>query len=443
MMKISRKPGLRSTLKASVVIVMLLLLLIPLSMIRSQVYEREMRADEAAQGVIEGAGGALDFTGPLLVMPYELEVSELVDGKVRRYMRRGDISLLPENVVIDGELDVVYRQRGIYRVPVYTADVETSGFFIMPKSGVFPDGAEILWDEFRLVFGIGDMRGIREVSSLQWGSRRIALGPDAGHPLLGPGIGAPIMDFPDAGSKMEFSWSMEIGGGGSVSVTPLGRNSELTLSGNWPSPSFQGALLPEERQLNNEGFSAHWRIPEVSRPIQPWWDSNDGLDMNLSIYALRVDLLESVGVYTMTERSVKYGIIFLLIPFVVFFVFETLGGLKIHPVQYLLAGAADICFYLLLLALSEHLGFNAAYIIAAAAVTVLISFYTGRITSISMPIVLAAAYFWLWIALQSEDYALLIGSVGLFLIVAFVMILTRKVDWYGVEDPEPDDGDGE
>jgi inner membrane protein len=138
---------------------------------------------------------------------------------------------------------------------------------------------------------------------------------------------------------------------------------------------------------------------------------------------------------------VKYGTLFLLIPFVVFFLFETLGRMKVHPVQYLLAGVADILFYLLLLALSEHIGFSLSYLSASLAVTLLISFYTrsitgGRASSLAMPVVLAGAYIWLWVTLQSEDYALLIGSVGLFFIVALVMILTRKVDWYGSEAPD-------
>lgn len=439
MLNIIRRPGLRSTLKAVIVTVMLLLMLIPLSMIRSQVYEREVRADEAARDIIGGAGGSLEMVGPLLVLPYEVEVSEELDGKLRRYTRRGEVSLLPEYVSVNGVLDVEYRFRGIYRVPVYTVHLEADGGFIIPGPEVFPDAAVPLTNEYRLVVGIADMRGIREVTPLLWNGIPVEFGPDAGHPSLGMGIGAGLPEFPAAGSAVDFSWSMEVSGGGSVSVAPLGRDSKLQLSGNWASPSFQGAMLPDERELDDEGFTACWRIPEVSRPIRPFWDNGAAVD--LSAHALRVELLEPVGAYTRTERSVKYGALFLLIPFVVFFLFETLGGLRVHPVQYLLAGAADVLFYLLLLALSEHIGFNIAYILAAAAVMLLISFYArsitgGRSKALAMPVVLTGAYFWLWVTLQSEDYALLIGSAGLFLIVALVMILTRKVDWYGAENVE-------
>ncbi|MCK5735703.1 MAG: inner membrane CreD family protein, partial [Spirochaetaceae bacterium] len=338
MLKISRQPGLRSALKAIVVIMMLLLMLIPLSMIRSQVNDRELRADEAARGIIDGAGGSLEMIGPLLVIPYELEVSEKVDGELRQYLRQGEMSFIPELVSIDGVLDVDYRVRGIYRVPVYSVNLETDGGFVMPGPDRFPDGAVILTGESRFIVGIGDMRGIREVTDLMWNGLPVDFGPDGVSQSLGNGITAGLPELPAAGSAVEFSWAMDISGGGSVSVTPLGRDSKLSLAGNWPSPSFQGAMLPDERQVNDEGFTAHWRIPEVSRPIKSYWDSFDDNVSDLSIHALRVELLEPVGAYARTERSVKYGALFLLIPFVVFFMFETLGGLRVHPVQYLLAG---------------------------------------------------------------------------------------------------------
>ena len=437
---------MRTTLKAVIVTLMLLLMLIPLSMIRSQVNEREYRALEAGMEIIDGAGGSMEMVGPLLVMPYEVDVIEELDGQQRRRKRRGEMALIPEQIRIDGRLDVEYRNRGIYRVPVYRIYIDVSGSLIVPDEGIFPEGAVLLGAENRLVVGIGDMRGIKDVSSLSWNGDSVDFGPDVGHPSLGTGIAAIVGNLPAAGTELDISWNMEIGGGGSVSVAPLGRDSELLLSGNWPSPSFQGALLPDERQLDDEGFQARWRIPEVSRPIRPYWDSAGAKDTALGVHALRVELLEPVGAYARTERSVKYGALFLLIPFVVFFLFESLGNLRVHPVQYLLAGVADILFYLLLLALSEHIGFNSAYITAALAVTLLISFYSrsitgGRASSMAMPVVLIGAYIWLWVTLQSEDYALLIGAIGLFVIVALVMVLTRKVDWYGSESSiSPDSG---
>jgi len=445
MLSMIRRPGMRSTIKAITVVILLLLLLIPLALIGSLVDERDMRAQEAAMNIVDGAGGSLRLTGPILVLPYEREVLREVDGEWRRSLVRGDVSVLPEQIAVDGHLDVEYRFRGIYRVPVYTARITAEGQFRRPGPEVYPEGAVPLPSENRLVVGIADMRGIREVSPLLWNNGERAFGPDAGHPSLGRGIGASVSLPPETGALLPFSWTMEVDGGGSVSVAPLGRDSTLHLSGDWASPSFGGAVLPDERELSDEGFQARWRIPEVSRPIRPVWNSDDGGETDLSIHALRVELLEPVGPYVRTERSVKYGALFLLIPFVVFFLFETLGGLRVHPVQYLLAGAADVVFYLLLLAISEHLSFDVAYLIAAAAVTALISLYAwsvtrGRRSALAMPVVLGGAYLWLWVTLQSEDYALLIGSVGLFVLVAAVMLLTRNVDWYGGSGVHADRG---
>ncbi len=176
----------------------------------------------------------------------------------------------------------------------------------------------------------------------------------------------------------------------------------------------------------------------MSRPIGSHWDSASEYQPELLSHSLIVELMEPVSTYAMSLRSVKYGALFLLIPFVVFFLFEAFGRARIHPVQYLLAGCTDILFYLLLLAVSEHLGFNTAYMIAALAATVLLSLYALQITgkragAAAMPTVLGTAYLWLWITLQSEDYALLIGAIGLFVLVALVMLVTRKVNWYATE----------
>ncbi len=434
---VTGKNGFKNGLKAAIIIVLLLLLLIPLGLIKSLVYERQGRARETQNEIIAGAGGSLEMVGPLLVLPFVEDVVEYRDGERVVVKRRGSLCVLPEDVLVSGDLDVEYRYRGIYRVPVYAAHLRAKGFFTIPGRDAYPDGALPLAGENRLVVGIADMRGIREVSELRWGESGIEFHPNAGDDSgVGAGIGASVGALSAAGERVDFDWNMEIGGGGSVSVAPLARNAELFLEGDWPSPSFGGSVLPDEREWDESGFQARWRIPEVSRPIRSRWVTSGGNDTGLEAYALSVELLEPVSAYARAERSVKYGALFLLIPFVVFFLFETLGRIRIHPVQYLLAGAADVVFYLLLLAVSEQMAFDAAYLLAAAGVTVLISLYSGSVTrrwvsALVMTGVLAAAYVWLWITLKSEDYALLIGSIGLFVMLGLVMFLTRKTDWYG------------
>ncbi len=448
--------GLRSSLKVFLVIALMLLLLIPLSMIQKLVNERDWRAQEVAQEIVNGAGGSLSFTGPLFIMPYEINEKIRQDGEWVWVKRTEEVYVLPETLSVTGRLDTSYRSRGIYQVPVYETDLNVSGHFPEISKEFFPKGAEPKPEQFRLVAGIADMRGIREVSSLNWAGKEFTFSPEAPtqvpgssegaerNPVLTGGISVKTGSMPAGGT--DFSWSMIIGGGRNVSITPLGRNSELFLEGNWPSPSFGGAVLPDERTVNEEGFSARWRIPEVSRPIQPYWNSADGALVSLYGYELEVQLMEAVSTYSRTERSVKYGALFLLIPFVVFLLFEVLGKTAIHPVQYLLAGAADVVFYLLLLAISEHLKFSMAYLLGAGAVTILLWMYSLQIAgnfrrSLAMPLVMGSAYLWLWVTLQSEDYALLIGSIGIFVLVALVMLITRKVDWFAASRPEENAAD--
>lgn len=452
MRSIALRPGTGPLLKVLIIIAMLLLFLIPLSMTRSLVGERQSLARQAAEDIIDGAGGSLSFVGPLFVVPFEIPPS---NPRGTRRVRKGSLAVLPDSLTVAGHAAAEYRSKGIYRVPVYHTGLAVAGRFSIPPREAFPQGAEVDIAGIRLAAGIADMRGIRKIDTLKWGARQYAFGSDTGAFPEGSGIAAGPLEA-NWNETVDFSWSMEIGGGGTLSAAPLGRDSELLLSGDWGAPSFGGERLPDEREWNENGFQARWRIPEVSRPILPYWNPEENpvkfhrsqvnTQQNnheyLEDYTLDAELLEPLGTYARTERSVKYGALILIIPFVVFFLFEVIGRVRVHPVQYLLAGAADIVFYLLLLALSEHWQFDAAYLAAAAAVTLLLSLYAAEVTpsrrsALAMPGVMAAAYLWLWVSLQSEDYALLIGAVGLFLIIAAVMFVTRKVNWYSNEPHPP------
>jgi len=436
------------------VVILLLLLLIPLFMIRNLVTDRRALKTEAAERIIEEIGGELILVGPVLVLPYELEQIELRDGEETILKQRSEIYLLPDSFTLKGRLEVKYRSLGIYRVPVYRAFVDGSGTVHTPLSGLYPADAIPVPEENRFTIGITHMEGIRGISELRWGSQQIDFLADSGDVAVGNGVSATVGEITASenadGGTVDFSFDMEISGGGRADFVPLGRSSALELSGDWPSPSFLGGLLPSEMELDDKGFNANWRIPEVSRPIRPYWDSSEGERIDSDDHGLGVKLLESVASYKKTERSVKYGLLFLLIPFVVFFLFETLARLRVHPLQYLMVGAANVIFYLLLLSISEHLGFDMAYVIAALGVTALISIYThsviggghgeereenGRRSSalamyLTMPITLAVSYLWLWFTLRSEDYALLLGSVGVFVVLGSVMLITRKIKWY-------------
>jgi len=452
MVKKGEKKWLGPFVKVLVVVAIMILLLIPLFMIKGLVEERRGLKTSAAEQIIEEVGGELKLVGPLLVLPYEYEETKR-SGEEEEILRRQDeIHVIPETLTLRGRLEVEYRSLGIYRAPVFRAFIDGNGKFRTQVGDLYPSYAVPLPEENHFIVGIEHMEGIRGISDLQWGDRQIRFLADAGNLAVGNGVNAAVgkIEASDGIDAVDFSFDMEISGGSRANFVPLGRDTVFELSGDWPSPSFLENLLPSELDRSDEGFSASWKIPEVSRPIQPSWKSSEvETAIGSRIHSLGVKLLEPVENYKKIERSNKYGLLFLMIPFAVFFLLETLARLRVHPMQYMMVGAANVVFYLLLLAISEHLGFDAAYLIAAAAVVSLISIYAYSITRagyseleegrpllsaraayLSMPVILSAAYFWLWLTLSSEDYALLIGSAGVFAILGLIMLATRKVKWY-------------
>jgi inner membrane protein len=231
-----------------------------------------------------------------------------------------------------------------------------------------------------------------------------------------------------------------LSGGGSLSFLPLGDETTVTLASAWPAPSFTGAFLPTERTVSADGFTARWTVPSMARPFPQAWRAGEVDTGVLFGSSFGASLMAPVDVYQKVTRSVKYGALFLLLPFLVFFLFEVLGGLRVHPLQYLLVGFAECLFYLLLLSLAEHLPFVAAYLAAAGAATLMVTLYASAVLhswrrALLLAPALAAAYGFLYTTLQSEDFALLIGSIGLFVILGLVMVLTRRVDWYRIGAP--------
>ncbi len=458
----------RITIKMGLLLLLLILMLIPVSYIDSMGGERENRANRATMDIIDGVGGEFEMIGPVLVIPYkatkeESYLSEDDGWKLKKIESSGEFYSLPETVKLEGRVEVEERQRGIYSTPIYRAVITVKGHFIIPDNSIFPEESRMKLNKSRLIVAIPDVRGVRELSELQWGESRHPFSPDSSTSTAGSGIAAGHLGLGIPGQSISFSWNMVIDGGGSIAITPLGRDSTLSLSGDWPSPSFKGARLPDERQWDDTGFNARWRIPEVSRSIQPYGKIETLLDAvfnlegekeelkrtrytawdysGLSVHALALELLAPVNTYTKFERALKYSLLFLVVPFIILFLIEVLGRQRVHLVQYLLVGTVDLVFYLLLISLSEHIGFDYAYLLAAMAAGVLLSFYILSSTGIRLavpviPLVIGVVYFWLWVTLRSEDYALLIGSIGLFFILAIVMILIRKVDYWCDSDTQ-------
>ena len=416
---------------------LVLLLLIPAAMIGGLVSERRATRDGAVEEVTAKWGRRQVVTGPALVIPYVQEHVE-VDGKGQKVVRAQThrLTLLPETLSIRGEMESEVRHRGIFSVPVYRLRLLVSGRFALPdltEWGV--DRNELRWERAEIGVGISDARAIQEQASLTWSGKTISFLPGTGDfDLTTTGIHAPLAGAPRA-SSFDFSFPLVLNGSVGVSFVPFGRETSVTLRSNWPDPSFQGNWLPSKRSVTGAGFEASWSIPFLGRNYPQGWTTEGKMAETVEASKFGADLVTPVDEYRMAERSTKYAGLFILLTFATLWLIEVLGRLRVHAIQYLLVGAAMCVFYLLELALSEQVGFTPAYVIAAVAVILLIASYS--LAALRSPArasivggLVAALYAYLYVLLKNEDEALLIGSIGLFLMLAAVMYLTRRIDWH-------------
>ncbi len=437
--------------------ILVLLLLIPLGMVHSLVLERQQRQLSVQQEVAGIWGSTQTLAGPVLSIPYEslCPMEETSKNGTQVFVSRPCEKLanfLPETLSVDGPVSPELRSRGIFNVVVYRADLRLQGAFAVPSfdelvrdsSADAGPVSKVYWSRASLSLGIPDLRGIRGRIDLDWQGRRIPFAPgvvDSG--LWSAGLRAPLRlgddgKLPAAGERFPFSLSLNLAGSGGLRLMPFGRQTHMALRSSWPSPSFVGAFLPETRAIRKDGFQAVWNVSYYGRSFPQHWTSAEtaGLSQTINGSSFGVDFVQPVDIYQQTERSVKYGALFLVLTFVTFFLFELFQPIRVHPVQYLMVGSALCLFYVLLLSLAEQLVFGIAYLAAAGATVLLLGSYAaavlrgkGRVAVFAG--VLGLLYAYLYVLLQAEDYALLLGSLGLFLILALVMLITRRVDWYG------------
>jgi inner membrane protein len=242
----------------------------------------------------------------------------------------------------------------------------------------------------------------------------------------------------DTDGTNTFDMQFSVQSGKSIRILPIGETTQARVRSNWPSPSYQGGFLPANHTLSESGFNAEWEISYLSRSIPLFWLTDEKGDMDGNINFQKelfgVDFFKPLDHYALNERAVKYAILFLVIPFLTLFFLEVFSRKSIHPAQYLLSGLANVIFYLLLLSISEHLPFSTAYLIAASALTVMMMLYARSLLetwarSAYMGLVMALLYLILYLTLNAEDWALLIGSIAAFANCGVVMFLTRKLDW--------------
>lgn len=413
-------------------------LMIGLAMIRSLVSERSRRAQSVRAEIASSWGQAQTIAGPVLIVPYRVRDS------LGRHVTTTRARFLPDKLKTTGPLHPERRHRGIFETILYRADLTVEGAFSRPDFSAWNIPAEdILWNEAVVTVGISDLRGIRGNPTLRWNARDIAFSGGSGDAKLWrSGLTAAVPFAPNGGdaATIPFSFALLLNGSEEIRFLPLGRETIVELAASWPDPSFAGAYLPETRSVTSTGFTARWSISSLARSYPQQWrdqleeEENRNALGAVAASAFGVDLMSPVGHYQKTERSMKYGALFILLTFLTFFLYELLSPVTLHPVQYFLVGGALCLFYLLLLSISEHGPFVLAYVIGSMATIALISSYSAAILRSRMRVLglagfLVLLYGYLYVLLQLEDWALLMGSIGLFLILALVMYTTRRVDW--------------
>jgi inner membrane protein len=421
---------------------LVILLQFPILAIARLVQERQMRRDSAVAEVSSKWGRAQSLTGPAIVVPYVVRRTVVHDGKPVVETDESRLTFLPESVRVAGRLDPDTRRRGIFSIPVYALELTVDGAFAPPDwsaLGIAP--GDVDWSRAEFSVGVADVRAIQERTSLTWQGREVEFLPGAGA-LVGvaSGLHAPIAAGGADAAPWTFSFPLRLHGSSAVTFTPAGKQTDVRIASAWPSPSFVGEWLPIERRVTDQGFTARWAVPYLGRNVPQAWTRADEQGAQLAGTVFGLNLIETVDSYRMAERSLKYATLFLLMTLLAVWIAEVLAGIAVHPIQSLLLCTALCMFYLLELSLSEHLGFGVAYLVASTAITIMIAAY-GRVAlgawrrALGLGAGVAALYGYLYVVLSNEDFALLVGSIGLFVLLAVVMYVTRRVNWDRLEAP--------
>ena len=428
---------------------LVLMLLIPLMMITGVLSDRLQRRNEAVADITSSWGQEQNVVGPVLGIPYTYRyktVKEVPLGgdKVERReveeTATANAYFLPETLNIAGDVQTQTLHRGIYDAAVFRAQVTLTGKFAPPDFGALKiDTKDVQWKDAFVSFAVNDMRGTREGIVLDWGGDKRPLLPGSQVPGYTTGATAMLGTDHPIGTAVDFSIAVDFNGSEGIFFAPFGVKNEATLKSNWPDPGFRGAFLPANRSVRPDGFDANWKVSYYGRDYPQQWSSRGGNERfnvkSVGSSRFGAQFLSILDAYRYVERSIKYGVLFLVLVFTTFFLFEVTARQKIHPFQYLMVGAALCLFYLLLLSISEFIGFSWAYLIASVASTLLITWYCrfflgGGVRTLMIGAGLAGVYMFLYITLRQQDYALLMGAIALFIVLAIVMYVTRKVDWY-------------
>ena len=434
-----------------------ILLLIPSALIQDLISERQKRQVEVIREISDKWSGSQLVQGPVLVLPYKTTVMAEDPNTPKSSVREilTNIYILPETLNISSKANPEVLHRGIFDAVVYNSRIRVSGKFSaleLNKSGIDP--AMIQWEQAKVDIGLSDLKGLKNNPVIRLGNQTYEVEPDLTSLKL---FSNNLIILPDLSTvkntSLNFSFDLDLRGSEKLSFLHLGKNTIVKIEGEWNNPSFTGRYLPDERSVSGKAFSATWKMPYYNRPYpQQWIEENTilnpadtlvkGSNNSDTRAAFGVDFLLPVDQYQKTTRAAKYAILVILLSFLSLFFTELLNKKSVHFLQYVLIGASMTIYYTLLLALSEQMGFNIAYIIASGATISLIGTFIWSLLKNSKAALLFAGiltvfYGFIFVILQLQDMALLVGSVGLFVIIAALMYLSQKISWEKNKEEEP------
>lgn len=458
-----------------------LLLLIPASMIEELVSGRNQLKNAATEEISSKWGASTVLSGPVLTIPYQSQEDQVVNVNgvqtYRNIPKTKYLHVLPNDLAYETEVEPSVRSRGIYDVVVYRSKNTVRGSFdlkdlpsLFSKRGT-PDFANAT-----VTLGFSDSKGVESIGKLKFGNAESEFTPGSSIRGVLPNGTSSKVDLTSLSGSVAFSADVSIRGSEWIKYLPLGKSTNVKVSSAWANPSFDGAFLPTERNVTDKGFTAEWKILDYNRDFPQFWDDNayslgyvasgvayaggDSWDpygntrmmkyaetsvsdtagvnsVNLGTSAFGVSLKQGIDSYDKTSRTIRYAILVIGLTFVAFFLMEVLHKMRIHPIQYLLVGFALVVFYTLTLSLSEHMSFDMAYLASAIMTVTLVTGYVGlafRTKALTLTIlsILSILYAFIYVILSSEDYALLLGSFGIFFVLALLMYATRDINWYAI-----------
>jgi len=456
--------------KLMLILVLILFMLIPMHWVGELIEERKYREQEVHSEIALKWGKQQVVGTPVLAIPYYKMVDEVsVEGASKtstKIKTTAWIFVLPNDIKIDSKVIPESLKRGIYDIVVYNTKLKMSGDFDqvdLEKLAV--DTKDIIWSQSKIIFGVEDFKGLKSSPRLSWGNQTVELETDFNNLKLFPQtLTAPISIKNIAETKQKFDLQFDLKGSTSLNFLPLAAQTQISVSGDWANPSFDGAFLPENRSVSANNFSAQWSIPSFSRKLPQAWtgnatslylfDTNASSDFaNTATYPepaapsseanqvltnedmVSINFLPEVNNYQKTTRVAKYGLLVILLTFTALLFTEIIKKQRIHIIQYILIGAAMVLFYSLLLAFSEQIGFNWAYVIAAlATVSLIATFIKGIVkqtkTALVFAGILSTFYAFIFVLMQLRDLSLIVGTIGIFIILAVLMRFSTKINWY-------------